>query len=597
MSYDKRGSKSLKGFRTFRVDQSFTALAIEKFLHSLDCPRALTVWLLYESGEHEQLANLQIDPLNYNTVQSFRDAYNATKFLSKFKGLTLESDLDQVALNKFSEFENLCRQTNCRFRNLSADPLYKGSAVWLHNAIIRKIERILGDFDYDAFFSLPDWGPGASTLIKRRVASPAKKFQCETGVTRDLYSLFPIHLLEKIYPLWGAHLKEVGYPNFQIGNRVVTVPKDATTNRVIAIEPGINLWFQQSIGKMLRTRLLRCGIDLRKQGANQRASRLGSTTGRLATIDLSSASDSVSRSVVEALLPPQWFEILDICRSHFGTIDNKLVGWEKFSSMGNGFTFQLESLLFFAISFCCVEYMGEDTNHVYVYGDDIVIPTSCYQLLTEIMTFYGFRVNGKKSHFCSNFRESCGSHWFSGFDVKPIYLKDRLSSLQSVYRLANAVRRLSHFQYCSTVGCDIKFRPVFEFLVAKVPKALRLRIPEPLGDGGFISNFDESTPSRCRHYIEGYRVFNISDVSKTYEMDSVGYLLAELWRVSKRGVLDDASGSEATLKASWDKIGLNNRLGILDSEVIGRNSVLLHETRIKISTSVVQQWYDLGPWV
>jgi hypothetical protein len=244
MSSKKYGGRFHKGISSYRVPEELSPQVIEQFLSALDCPRALTVALLFRNGEHEQLAQLEFNPKDYNDLVSLRDSYAATKFLSKYKGLSLSYDLDQVAFEKFEKFESLCKETNSRFRNLQHDRKFSGRVVWLHNAVIRKVAKILGDYSADELFSMPNWGPGASTLIKRRDASPAKKFRCETGITRDLYDLIPWEILEDAYPLWSSVLVDSGFPNFQVGNKVITVPKDASTNRVIAIEPGINLWFQ-----------------------------------------------------------------------------------------------------------------------------------------------------------------------------------------------------------------------------------------------------------------------------------------------------------------------------------------------------------------
>jgi hypothetical protein len=604
MSSKKYSARFLKGARTFRVTPAFETEVIEEYLSSLDCPRSLMIWLLYRNGEHEQIAGLGFDPLDYDSMAECRDAYAATKFLSKFKGLTLDRDLDEVAMQKFDEFELLCRSTNKRFQDLSRDLLFRGPVVRLHGAVVRKIDKILGAFDAEEFFSMPDWGPGASTLIKRRDASSVKKFQCETGITRDLFDLVPFEVFEGAYPLWSRRLREAGFPTFQTGNKVITVPKDASTNRVIAVEPGINLWFQSSIGDMVGKRLLRRGIDLRFQERNQELARLGSINNRLATVDLSSASDSIARAVVEELLPPRWYHVMDACRSHYGSRNGQVKKWEKFSSMGNGFTFQLETLIFYAVALCCTEYLHQETGAVSAYGDDVIIPSACYELFSRMMDFYGFRVNGKKSHTDSPFRESCGAHWYRGVDVKPIYLKDRVSSVLSIYRLANAVRRLSHrrmFLY----GCDSKLRGVFDLLFKKVPAGLRLLVPDGKGDGGFVVNFDEATPSRARNGIEGYHYRALSEVSHAYYDETEGYLLASLWSLRSQG--------DETL---WPHVGASllgrgyfrylegharsKAIGgwIVERELEGRNSVPLHsQLRLRLSRGLAQQWYDLGPWL
>jgi hypothetical protein len=612
MSSKKQGGRFHKGITSYRVAEGLESSAIAEYLSALDCPRSLAILILFRNGEHEQIAKMEFNPKAYNTLIDLRSAYSATKFLSKFEGLSFDVDLDEVALKKFDEFELLCKQTNNRFRNLSLDPLFKGRAVWLHNAVIRKIDKLLGDYDADEFFAGPDWGPGASTLIKRRDASPVKKFQCETGITRDLYSLIPWETLEVVYPSWASQLVEAGFPSFQVGNKVITVPKDASTNRVIAVEPGINMWFQKSIGDMIGRRLRRYGVDLRWQINNQELARLGSISSELATIDLSSASDSIASSVIEALLPRKWWLLLDACRSHYGVRNEVPVKWEKFSSMGNGFTFQLESLVFYAVACCCADYLSLSVSQVSAYGDDVILPTACYELFAEMMEFYGFRINVKKSHFDSPFRESCGAHYFSGIDVKPIYLKGRVDSIPAIFRLANASRRLAHrrvFGY----GCDLAFKRLFDLLVSSVPTALRFRISEELGDGGFIANFDEATPSRVRKGLGvGYQPApfscpNVVEVSKNHYDDTVGYLLAALWKLKP---IDDeeiryrkalASAILRSRKTGTD--GSRTRLQAIspligNSRELGYNSVPVHgSTRYKVVNSLVQRWYDLGPWI
>jgi len=599
MSSKKQAANFLKGVRSYAVAPGESRRAIKKVLQSLDCPRSLTVWLLYSNNEHQQLVDLDFDPTRYDSLQRVRDAYAATKLLSKFKGLTLDRDKAVVALEKFDEFELLCKQTNKRFRNLACDTLFKGDVVRLHNAVVRKIARILGDYSTEEFFSGADWGPGASTLIKRRDACSAIKFQSENGITADLYSLLPTPLLMMCYPSWGRHLMgRESYPTLQMGCKVITVPKDAKTDRVIAIEPGMNLWFQKSLGSMINKRLLRVGIDLRDQSRNQQLARRGSITNLLATVDLSSASDSISIEVVRALMPPNWFQLLESCRSPQGFVHDKWLKWEKFSSMGNGFTFALESLIFYAVAVCCAEDLGAPSSDVGTYGDDVIIPTKSMDLFSKCMRFYGFRINETKSHWNSAFRESCGAHYYLGFDVKPIYLKDELTSLQTVYRLANAVRLLAH-RRMNNFGCDKALRPAFDHLVQLVPQALRLRVPVGLGDGGFVSNFDEASPVRLRHGHEGFRVRHLTHVAVCHEETRIGYHLAVLWRLSKRSPRSTEAAERPTLDEAKRGVlsSIESELGIsVDAAGQERNSVPLHQTIAHVSLSSVSRWPDLGPW-
>lgn len=558
-----------KPFVTFRAPPSLTDDAINKYLSSLASPRALTVWLLYSYKEHDQLTQLSCDPLQYDCVTRFREDYAATKFLSKASFLKTSFNKKKVALEKFQKFEDQCRSTNAVFRNLSSSPFYLGMNASLLNAMTRKVAQVLGDFAGDEVFDSGNWGKGVTTQLKGSYVSSINKFHLENGITRDLYSLVgPV--FERAYPLWHEHLvnhqcidERSGAFAFEIGNSLSTVPKDSKADRVIAVEPGINLWFQKAAGTMIRKRLRRFSIDLNDQTKNANLSKVASLNGRNATIDFSSASDSISLELVREVLPPRWFLLLDSCRSKYGTSANGTHWWEKFSSMGNGFTFELESLLFFAAAHAVCEVSGSPVSAISVYGDDVIIPADCVQLYTSFCAFLGFTVNSSKSFSTGYFRESCGSHFWGGIDVKPIFLKERLTYVQDVYKLANSIRLLSHRR--NSYGCDRAMLPAWRCLVAGIPKPLRLRISATLGEVGLISNFDEATPSKVPDGIEGYYCLALVPVSVTDCIDSPAVLMARLWTPS---VLEN-----------------------------GNTYSLRGRTEMRIKSLLVHQWYNLGPWV
>lgn len=590
----------------YRVPSAFTVDAIEEFLFSLDCPRALTVWILFTNNEHGQIAELEFDPGKYFTTAHLRDSYAATKLLAKYKDFSLDVDLEAVALEKFRSYELLCAETNRRFRDLGRDPLFTGATVWLHNAVKRKISEILEQPDLEDFFNLASWGPGASTLIKRRDASSANKFQQEVGITRELYDILcpggSLKILREYSPRWSELLCSAGFPLFQKGNKVITVPKDATTDRPIAIEPGLNLWFQKALGQMFRQKLRKRGvrIDLRWQSRNQKLAEEGSKNLFCATVDFSSASDSIASGVVEELIPVEWYRLLDLTRSRYGSLKEETFRWNKFSSMGNGFTFELETLIFYAIALCCVEYryltsasrgdLREAKRVVSAYGDDVILPVDCLELFRSVCTFYGFRLNAKKTHAYTAFRESCGAHFYGGIDVKPIFLKQKMTTIQSVYRFANAVRRMAH-RRGNYSACDSAFRTLFDHLVQRTPKVLRLRVPEGFGDGGFISNLDEASPSRLKHGVEGYRVIHLVERDKTREVEYDGLLLARLKSLSSQshGVPCRFSPYHPWLTSltalSYVDIALGNKVGAGLGQLVNLSK-----------KGHVSQWYNLGAW-
>jgi len=566
MSFEKhRNGRVLHLLKTFRVPKRVTLQVAEETLSALDCPRSLAAYLLLKYQEFDQLIALECDPRHYNSVEEFRNAYQATRLLSKNNFLKLSVDRKEVALKKFSQMEELCRQTNSRFRDLALDPNFHGANVSLLNAMVQKIARLLGDYTADEFFESANWGPGVSTLIKGEHVSAVNKFQSETGITRDLYALMSSEILSGAYPRWQEHLQTLeGYPTLEVGNVIITVPKDAKTDRVIAIEPGLNLWFQKAIGTMIRRRLQRRGIDLNQQIRNQQLAKRASFDDSLATVDFSSASDSISRKVVEAVLPPHWFSLLDTCRSHYGNQGDRPRLWNKFSSMGNGFTFELESLIFWAAAAAVCEHLSVPAE-ISVFGDDVVIPRECFDLFSSFTRFLGFEVNMKKSFSSGPFRESCGSYFFDGVDVKPIFIKEMAQDPLRVFRLANSIRRLAKRRNCN-YGCDVRLHGAWSLCVDSLPEPLRrFRIDDSLGDGGLISNFDEAAPSRARFDVEGYYVRQVAHVGVTHSVEQVGLLLARL---------KSASAQE-----------------------YGNSYTLRGRTKLIVAWSLVARWTDLGPWI
>lgn len=533
-----------------------TSKLILSYLHSLNTPRALAVWLMFKFNEHDALAALDINPDNYLDPRAFRLDYLATMFLSKAEFLSTSVDKHSKALSDFMVVEGLCKEVN--LDNLSNKCRQNTCFEWVHNATIRKIEGILVGFNGDEIFDSANWGPGVSLHEKvKRDTSPTNKFRFENGITRDLYD-FMGDLLAIAYPTWKIEKFDL-----QVGNKVVTVPKNSKTDRTIAIEPGLNLWFQKAFGTMIRRRLQRVGVDLSSQERNQQLAHSSSINGELATVDFSQASDSISRSTVRHLLPYYWHFVMDLLRSKFGFVEGTLIEYEKFSSMGNGFTFELESLIFYAIAVSVCSYLQLDHKKVSVYGDDVILPIKAFNLFSEICEIYGFRVNKKKSFSSGSFRESCGSHFFKGLDCKPYFLRKVIKGDLDIYLAANTIRRISRSRLNHSSYCDSRFFECWRQLKSMVSRPCL--ISEGYGDGGFISNFDEATPTRARHGIEGYHCFAIVSRPLGYFSDDHALLLARL-------------------KGRSVDIGLGN-------ETFIRNRVRLFRKKL-----LIRQWADLGPW-
>lgn len=202
-----------------RLDRSVTEELIFDYLKALNCPRSLAVWLLYSSGEHEQLAQLTVTVDHYSDPFTFRDAYTATHLLSKFKGLNIKpKDREKRALEKFNKFELGCAAANIRISLRD----WTDMDEFLIQRVRCEIDLILGVCP-----SLQDvevrssWGPGATIAVKRRDASSFKKFRDERGITsKALHSI----LDEAQGPVDVAFGK---VPLAQDGDKVIVVDKNS----------------------------------------------------------------------------------------------------------------------------------------------------------------------------------------------------------------------------------------------------------------------------------------------------------------------------------------------------------------------------------
>lgn len=393
------------------------------------------------------------------SVLHYKHARQALAFFQKWEPLKLGVDKEAVAFRKFQQSERDCANTNAFLRNLRRGAVMTTPFVAgvIHTAQ-RKIARVLGRVPSLAELQL-GFGPGATTTTKRSRACWATKLASSLECSANLAP--SLNGLASQTPHWfflHAHAcnPEKALVDVKVGHgRLQFVPKNAKTYRSIVVEPVLNSFYQHGIGLWIRDRLQRVGVDLDDQSRNQSLASSGSITGNLATVDLSSASDTISMELVYELLPLDWARFLNAFRTSKVSYKRNIYPLEKISSMGNGYTFELETLIFWALSYAVLEHKGLPTGWLATYGDDIVLPTEGYDALHEVFTALGFTVNTEKSFFKGPFRESCGTDWFLGTNIRPFYQKkgvsgETLFSLHNFYMRdfdfarAKKVRKLLH---------------------------------------------------------------------------------------------------------------------------------------------------------
>jgi hypothetical protein len=286
--------------------------------------------------------------------------------------------------------------------------------------------------------------------------------------------------------------------------RLRFVPKDLKTARSICMEPNVLMFFQQGVWDRIEDTLTRTPfkrwIRFRNQKYNKDLATFGSATGEIDTIDLSSASDSVTLTLVKRIFPPTWSIAMRATRSDKCVLPNgKTHRLTKFAPMGSALCFPTQSIIFASVCIYAalvyqqhvtgVELFGRITDSLVrdiansfrrypevdgfagssaeicrisdpskekgftsaktfqplgIYGDDICVDRRLTDEVVNILHRLGFRVNHGKSFKGSQaFRESCGAFSLAGHRVDPMYYRvfipgeQDASSVASMVALAN----------------------------------------------------------------------------------------------------------------------------------------------------------------
>lgn len=469
---------------------------------------ARTVQKLVRAQDIQGLANLRLDPSCYDDAEVFKRDYCVASLFRKLDVPGEKGRLDQEALALWFETERNVAITNVRFNRFRHNgPFEDPDEIRALSVLDRArdyIRRVLGSLprDLDGRF-----GPGATYGDKGHYTTVPDKMSTTPTITSAARALLPLLEGTAWFRAHEHRTSGMAYLEDVRGCRFTTVPKDATKRRAIAIEPSCNVFLQLAVGSYMKRKLLLAGIDLiHGQESHQVMARQGSTTGHLATIDLSCASDTVSLELVRYLLPTEWVTLLEMLRSPFIRLpSNKWARLEKFSSMGNGFTFELESLIFASLAYAVGA--GDNGRQFSVFGDDIIVHTDVATDVLAVLAFCGFTPNSRKTFISGDFRESCGGDFFKGVRVTPHYLKEIPHEPQHWISLANGIRRLVDEDRYGPLRYHFPFTAWLRCLDPIPVHIRRLRGPQWLGD--LVVHDDRGWQTRCDHngtrFIRTYR--------------------------------------------------------------------------------------------
>jgi len=150
--------------------------------------------------------------------------------------------------------------------------------------------------------------------------------------------------------------------------------------------------------------------------------------------------------------------------------------------MGNGFTFELETLIFWSLAIaasaselgdeCTIQHLKDGT--ISQYGDDCIVPSSVSSFLIFILEESGFTINREKSFEDGNFRESCGGDFFNGREVNSVQMKKFPSNPNEWIGLHNRIKERFVDHYCKP--------HILKIVKENIPTRSKVYGPTSLGD-------------------------------------------------------------------------------------------------------------------
>lgn len=260
-----------------------------------------------------------------------------------------------------------------------------------------------------------------------------------TDYPTSLRRMIPVsRIVATMQPAWNRFS-----PFYQEVN-VSAVPKDVSKYRIVSPEVPGRLAIQKIFNDYIKERIFARGMERNLPLWSQEVMRelcLNSVRGDVeyATIDESSASDTVRKTHIRSLFSTDWAEFLVAFSPKRFTIPkdkkHKHVVLNMFAPMGSADTLLMESLVFWAYDCASVDYasafipgskkkLGRQRrlgnvviypHSCYAMGDDQQIPTFAAETVLEIQQLLGFMPNVEKSFYDEDhlFRESCGVEYLN----------------------------------------------------------------------------------------------------------------------------------------------------------------------------------------
>lgn len=438
------------------------AIVLEELSHTYgDCCNYLEAAALVRGG-HTFLALTSIEQQNVSRgVSSARECWVQAQALSVVKKLT-DPDVDRWALTKAHWFrtEQRCKRLNYKFHLLRTTGRIPAQFV---NNVAKLSEALLyalGEAPpVEEICEAAHYGPGSTVSIRGREVFYARKLEANECTPRAISLAARALCYDKaawahvgMDPVY-SHLPEAREGFLRVmgerlagsavrHDRLMFIHKNITSLRSIGAQPTCSGMLQLGVHTVMVPILKRIGIDLTNQGWNQLLAREGSLHWEepecYVTLDKSDASNLLVKMLVAFSLPQAWSELLLQLRTPGYEAPPEFGGgrfdYEMYAGMGNGTTFAVESLVFWAIAAATYDGSIEEfvaKREFAVYGDDVILRRSHAKRYMALAKYLGFKFNAKKTFLDGPFRESCGADYYAGVPVRPATLNSETDALTS----------------------------------------------------------------------------------------------------------------------------------------------------------------------
>jgi len=348
--------------------------------------------------------------------------------------LPYTEDQELQVLARFTETEQELSTRQEFFRQLEdylvGSDMFRSRAFEAHMStrqVALEAKRLLAELfsSFDPLHIHPRHGPGA-VATKQQL----QRKYLWTNVAAKITDVYPFdaYFCASFGEVCDRIGRSVPVGEANLPARVILVPKDSRGPRLISCEPVDYQWVQQGLGRAIVEHvelhpLTRESVRFTDQGPNRNVALLASRDGQYSTLDLNEASDRVHLELVRLLWPENLWRYLEACRSSSTVLPNgKIQQLTKFAPMGSALCFPIMAVTIWAILSAAAPN-ADVQEHIYVYGDDVIVPTAQAADAIEHLESFGLKINRDKSCTTGLFRESCGMDAFKGTDVTPVRLR------------------------------------------------------------------------------------------------------------------------------------------------------------------------------